>query len=475
MRGLAPALLLGAIFLVPASAAWGAGSLDAVGTRDAMLDGVSFTFKTEATGDGSGLPDSISRELSVAGERIRVEVRSTYRDVDASQAPPGTVPSQQTHATDVDVWRGAQAAVAEARSEAVLFLAGDGRVSVGGDQVSLGGHDTGVVGEGEPFAHDAPPLAWNVSRLHRVTSGAVSLQAEGDFVLSFYDWDLRVWNRTADAGYWSGERPAGGPLSPGVDGQEHRRVYLHVTNGTLSLPLEDVGVGDLFVAGATLDAASAVLDVADGDDPVNLSGPVRFGLGPVEAGVFEGRLLSSPAPEPDDGTVVDSALGQAGAAAGGDAPSPPPADAQSTVPWVPLASASLFALAVASLVAWRVARMVRLHRAMRDGDYGTVASATGMEDSKRFGAEVVVARVVALVKAGDLDGAASLLERRGARLLTPVSAYLWACVHAGRGEVEEARSCVIKTIMADPSMAAEVASNSKLKGFLSDFEGEGYS
>lgn len=457
MRGVVALSLL--ILCAPtAGAVWVDGVLQGVSTRDATLTASEVVLLVGRESAGAGPPT-----LDLRADRIDATLIIRKNEVAIDEVVSYSIENGKEWQNET--WHDVAVTGTERRAQYRITVAGAGAADLSSRRLTVAGHGTEAVQEHRIFTHQKAPLEFEVAPLHALTEDGGHLDLTGDFVISLWEWDVRLTNATAQQDHWTGQRHY--DTVPGTPAQndEKRRLYLQVTNGTLSLPLTDLEVTDLFVAGSLLDAASAVLDVAGQETNVVLEGPLRLGLEPVRDGVFLGNVLE----ETPEG-VPPVAPGQRG-----EAPASPAVTATTGGSTTWTTGLALFALAVAALLAWRALRVVRLRRAMRGGDYHAVAGGAGMEASRRFGPEVVVARTVSMVKTGEYAAAAALLERHGDRLATAVRAYLWACVHAGRGEVDEAREAVVRSLLSDPGMAVEVEANRSLRRFMDDAGPGGYS
>ncbi len=348
-----------------------------------------------------------------------------------------------------------------------LDVSGTGHIQLLGPKAKVGTHEQKTETEVVTFTRVGETHSWNVSHLHR-TSGTISVLAiTGDFVISFWEWDAEISNSTESRTHWTGLRRANETVENTVTNEyQDRRLYLHVTNGTLRLPTLWLDVTRSYANVTHVDASRASVSSIDGT-VTNLSGPVHLHIGTHDGGSFMSRIVQEAAPEADSSIVQKKANAE-----------PATTEVSNAGPnsglWT-LYGLGFVILVLASAVLIRTIKIALIRRAMSSGDYKRVAATAGFVSSRRFGPEFVVAKTVSLVKTQDYSGASKILERYGSRLAPAVLSYLWACIHAGRGDKEAARTEAIKSILADPAMASEVGANRELRGFMSELRGEGYS
>lgn len=447
------AALVLALLVLPVGAAQGHGGLlEAIGAQDGLLAGAGLVLNVGGL-DGTEAFDPVN----VHGRQIQVETRSTVYGTQALDSPDTAWPDKASRG-----WSEARATIKDARPGLVLFLhaaPGDVDVRFMDPEVTVAGHDQESVLEPSTTPNERALARADTTTLHQVRTTTGILRITGNFTLSLWNGDVEVQDDSSSVEYWSGERALGAPVGPmALLGRENQRVYLDVTGGAMQISLDTLQIRDFFVAAETLEAASATLYRLD-QGPLAVNGPLRLGLGPVHNGTFGTQPLS---------VVLDEGVGSAGS-------KPTSAIQMSTEEGLFLKVLAFLSVAASGLLAWRRVRLIRLRRSMGDGDYRSVAAGVGLERGLRIGPEVVVVRVVAMLKTQAFQEAGALLTSHGARLAPAVCAYLWACVHVGLGADEKARKAAMQSILADPAMAVEVASNRSLRVFLAEAQVGGYS
>lgn len=318
-----------------------------------------------------------------------------------------------------------------------------------------------------------------------------TLRIEGDFAIMIWEMDAEFATAAGTVVIRTGFFFENGlPASTGdvalYGSTEQRQAYLYVTDGVLDFFFD--AAPDLTL---TLQAQSAhakrvafedaqgTLQTPEGVQPVDHTRVTLEGAIDVQFAGREGQRLVAQA----SGSVAE-------AMAGGRHYVYPAGAATTAVPGLTLllgaAGLVLLALAGGVLGAARrkgVAREMHALEFLMDANRyrEAIAAATPrLVASRRHGTDAQVIRTVSLLRLGRTAEAEATLEGwRGARDAT--LDYLWAFLHALRGEARQARERVAMCLGKDPSMEDDVASNAVLRAVLAQpgpaapVQREGYS
>ncbi len=456
MRSLIVLLIL--LLVTPSAvAAWSGGKIVSIDARDARTEANQLVLK-------SGTERSVATDgaLEIHAQKI---VANQYTSSDGLLVGTEINMHGPNQTMETRTWTDARVDGITNRDQYRLDVAGTGSLRIDGPRLKVMGHETDTLPEDKVFQRAGSQYVWNVSQMHNLSGTAATVTLIGDFQVSFWEWDVQISNSTDGSSYWSGLRRHNETI-PGTVTNEYqdRRLYLHVTNGTITLPTLWIEVTHIFANVTHLDATQAGIQLPSGE-LTNLMGPLHLDVGPLQSGSFSSHIVIESPPATAPATPAPTPVGPA--------TQTPESTTDTTILSVSFFGLLLFLGLV--VLFGRALRVLLLRRAMTVGDYKRVASTAGMEASRRFGPEFVVARAVSLLKTNDFVGAVKLLEQHGDRVAPAVRSYLWACVHAGQGALEEARTEAIRAILADPAMASEVGANRALRGFLKEMEGDGYS
>jgi hypothetical protein len=300
-----------------------------------------------------------------------------------------------------------------------------------------------------PLLHGAPEAT-----ILTGGGGLRSLRIEGDFVLMLWEWDLQVSNQSASHLATSGYTYQA--LAPTVLGTatvghyEERQVFAYAEDAVLdaSMPLGASAALVLRPASGHFDGRMS-LQHPDGS---LASGGPRQSLhdGDWLEGSFDAAFSQF-----DAGSYHVVAQGQATAASlDGRLIAFHPAKGGGL--WVPWLVGVLMAAAAGGGGAWWFSTRTALRRikaAMDSGDYAAVVirSRPHLLRLGRHGDSVRTQRAVALLLLGRPDEAAQTLGgwRRGH---DATREYLWACVHASRGDRDRAQAHLAECLRKDPVM-----------------------
>lgn len=317
-----------------------------------------------------------------------------------------------------------------------------------------------------------------------------TLIIRGDFALSLWEVDVDVNAPGRDlrlhtGSFFESSSPAPTGDLRTVGRVEERQSYIYVHDGvleftfdgtpslTLNLKTESATVDGQ----ATLVGAQGTLQTPDG--PVDVRGDVTV------AGALH-IVLAKPRADSFDATLSGQAT--KATAAGRVIMYPASTGVGVPAPALWLAGAGAFLIVGAGLPA-AVARrralardMANLELLMDANRYREAIAATTarLVGSRRHGTDAQVIRTVSLLRLGRTAEAAATLEGWRGRQDAPFE-YLWAFLHALRGEARQARERVAMCLGKDPSMEDDVASNAVLRAVLAQpgpaapVQREGYS
>lgn len=304
-------------------------------------------------------------------------------------------------------------------------------------------------------------------------SGWRALRVEGDFALTA--WDIVF---TADGAHRGDDLRSGYFFSPvgGMDAPvdvagdaEARQIYLHVTDGTLEFFFDADPTLTVFLQphsggagrGISLLDAAGVVTLPNGQEDlggrdISLDGSFDLAFNAAS----NGRL-----PTTATGEATRAIVG------GKSYVYPETATTASTATFAGWGLAAIGVVALGAAVFLRrraqVRSLERVERFMDEGAYArAIAAATpSLVRSRRHGSDVQVMRTVSLLCLGRHDEAKAALESWHGLQGATVD-YLWAFLHAAKGEVADAKQRVATCLAKEPGMQTEIDSNPVLAAVL---------
>lgn len=308
-------------------------------------------------------------------------------------------------------------------------------------------------------------------------SGWRTLRIEGDFALTLWEIDVRVGHPDGVDELRSGSFfESGLPVpTPGYNvygTSEARQIYLFVRGGVLEFTFDQAPTLTLNVLAPTVSAeGTSTFRNAEGtlQGP---DGPVELRAGDV---ILEGHVDVALGAI-DGSRFMVTATGQpTGATAGGHRYLYPAVSTATEVPgmtiWFALFGTALVAAAAgASVFGRRRAlgrQMAHLEDLMDGAKYreAVEAATPALLASRRYQADAQVIRTVSLVRLNRTNEAAATLEMWKGRQDAAFD-YLWAFLHAVRGETKLARQRIRSCLQKDASMQEDIDSNPVFAGLL---------
>ncbi|MES2155314.1 MAG: hypothetical protein V4510_09290 [bacterium] len=308
--------------------------------------------------------------------------------------------------------------------------------------------------------------------------GLRDVRIEGDFAITLWEWDVSISSGgdvvTATSGYqYQPVVPSAGGYDT-VGRYEERQIFLEVHGATLDaiMPVGSAtGLELRPVSGAvdgriTLETPQGTVTTADGVRTLRdgdwLEGRFVTEFSGLQAGSFLLDVKGNPTAASVDGRPASF----------GSAPS--------GFPILPTATVALVVVAAAAAAAWSLHRrtlrqLATAKLAMEAGDYEGVIAATKprMLRLRRYAAAVRTQLAVAQLLTDRSEAAAQTLE--GWRGSDATRDYLWACVHAARGEATKAAASLKACMDRDPVLAKQLIGDSLLSNMVRpDPRSEGY-
>ncbi|MES2155524.1 MAG: hypothetical protein V4510_10355 [bacterium] len=318
--------------------------------------------------------------------------------------------------------------------------------------------------------HEALPSAGQATMAWTPVSSWRTLSVEGDFTLVAWEMDFHATSSEAAVDLATGYvfKPAA-PVPTGdvntVGSVEMRQTYLAVHAGTISFTFAAAPTAQLDFSAVHANVGYQVtLPDADGSvqgpagpeafsrRDVFVQGILEVSFADAGATVFDARVSGDAAQAVVGGKVYHfSPQGSVGAR--GVAVTP--------TAWLPVAGG---AVVVAGLGAYarrrsQVKRMNHLELLMEAAMYRDAARSAGrLVRSRRHGQDAQVIQTVSLLRLGRLPEAQACLRSwRGPQAATVD--YLWAFLHALRGESREARIRLDQCLAKDREMHLEIDTN----------------
>lgn len=265
-----------------------------------------------------------------------------------------------------------------------------------------------------------------------------SVRIEGDFTLMLWEWDMLASNATGQHLVRSGFTYQ--PTAPSVAGvptagrSEERQVFVHAQGAVLEVAIP---------VGAAL-AATVTPETVTGIRKATFHRPLE---GLKDGDWVEGDLTATFTSTARD-TMALRLEGVEASSAGQVVAAP--------APWWPMWAA---AAAVALLVAVRPVATRLAQRAVRkaadQGDHEAVVRLSNRRAWRGVTDASLGQRAVSLLLLGRPDEAARALGK-WRKAPDATREYLWACIHAMRGETVEAARRVKACLQADPALGSQL-------------------
>lgn len=287
-------------------------------------------------------------------------------------------------------------------------------------------------------------------------TGGRRVVINGSFVAVFWEWDLNVESPEGSYTFPSGEvrnetvTPPGGLR--GIGSVHSRQTYVFVTDGELSLSIQDarwiefhVFCDEVAVQGRLVLRGALPLGVAGTGQDREFHGDVRVAVEPLDAA----RLKATP--EPASVAAAHGAQGTARGLAGA---------------LVALACVGLAAVAKRAVDARRYARLLRF---LKDQDYGyAVAASAPLLRVRRLRSHVAAIRALALLKLDDPKGAAAFLDalKPSRRPAPSMFEYLQGAAQAMLGANAEAVRHLAACLDLQPGYRQDILDNDWFRPLL---------
>ncbi len=434
---------------------------------DGTLSSFQSTGNPEST-SGLGLPISSSGPPPAAARTPPAEIRITAEklhietDVETATGQPALA-TPQRHTEPID-FTAASAVTHPARAGFLFFVAPAEPTAPHLHADAIAATFSPAAMETEPdrqVPNDARPALHGVASTTVAVrdAGVRTLRLEGDFVLMLWEWDLDVstssTHQLVTAGYrYEATAPSWGEIDT-VGTYEERQVFIYAYGAVLeaTMPVGAATSIALVPTASHLDGRLVVhaphgdLATADGARGLHEGDWIEGTFDTAFSDVSSNAFAIAASGTPTDGRIA----GQAVAFPSTASPSYWPAFAIVAV------------LATAGAGAWEGRRrsirasLRGIKTAMDAGRYAEVIqrATPRMLRLRRDGDAVRTQATVSMLVLGRTDDAAKTLAgwRRGNAATRD---YLWACVHAARGEAETAAARVQACMEKDPALARQL-------------------